>query len=126
MHYDYINSTEERDYIMTANIYTYILRGNPRRAYQFFYGDQGEVVSHEKYKSMHITSTDLAIPSILRSTYKWRLKADYSRELWEVSRWQHPNLYIVAYDKQRKSYYMHRVAMVVYCDESHPKAYYMH
>lgn len=124
MHYDYINSTEKRVYTMTANIYVYVLSGIPEIRYNFYYGGHGERMSEEEYQSLNITRMDLALPKIQHGDNKWTDKVKYTPDLWEVFRWQHPNLYIVAYDSKRKGYYRYRIAMVVYCDESHPNATY--
>ena len=36
----------------------------------------------------------------------------------DLYRWQHPNLYVVAYDNERKGYYKYRIVLTTYHDLS--------
>ena len=47
-------------------------------------------------------------------------KLEIPRDIWvragELYRWQHPNLYVVAYDNERKGYYKYRIVLTTYHD----------
>ena len=49
-------------------------------------------------------------------------KLEIPRDVWvafeNLHRWQHPNLYVVAYDNERKGYYKYRIVLTTYCDYS--------
>ena len=49
-------------------------------------------------------------------------KLEIPRDVWvafeNLHRWQHPNLYVVAYDNERKGYYKYRIVLTTYYDYS--------
>lgn len=121
---DYENKlNKSRIYTMTANIYVYPLRGVPMQEYKFFVLQKGEEISLEEYRGIKFIKMNKALSRIQDKANRWSHRERSSKELWEVSAWQHPNLYIVSYNKEHKKYYRYRVVMVVYCDKSHPNAF---
>lgn len=102
----------------------FIYTQNPQKSqeYKFYYrGEEGELVSEEEFKSIKF----LKFPAVKKLLLPYDITPPilYDKELGEVYRWQHPNLYVVVYDKNRKGYYRYRIALVIYHDDNHPKAY---
>ena len=117
-------SKPNKIFTMTANLFLYVIKADPRIEYHFYCSQSGEALSLEEYQKIKFTNMPEALRKIkLPQNQSSRSHPKgYRRELWEVARWQHPNLYVVLYDKKRKSYYRYRVGLVIYCDETHPNA----
>ena len=117
-------SKPNKIFTMTANLFLHVIKSAPRIEYRFYCSQSGEALSLEEYHKTKITNITEALREIKlpKNQTLYTHPKNYMKEDWEVSRWQHPNLYVVLYDKQRKAYYRYRVGLVVYCDRTHPNA----
>lgn len=97
---------------------------NPQKQqeYEFYYqGEEGELVSDTMLKTINFSKFPMVVSSL--QPYKLSVPNNRGWDLYEVCRWQHPHLYVVAYDSNRKGYYRYRIVLVMYKDIYHPDAY---
>lgn len=101
--------------------YVYLADPEKQQKYKFYYkGEAGERIRDVEYRSIKFSKlTDVRE---LFQSYKCTVP-QRGKDVHEVYRWQHPNLYVVMYDKSRQGYYRYRIALVIYTDPYHPDAY---
>ena len=73
-------------------------------------------MSEEEYGKINF-STISQIRKVIEP-YKLKIPQDVWVRPGELYRWQHPNLYVVAYDNERKGYYKYRIVLTTYHDHS--------
>ena len=73
-------------------------------------------MSEEEYGKINF-STVSQIRKVI-APYKLEIHRDIWLGLEDLYRWQHPNLYVVAYDNERKGYYKYRIVLTTYYDYS--------
>ena len=102
--------------ILVENKFLYQVRISSEQYYHFYYKGNGELMSEEEYGKINFST----ISQIRKVIEPYKLKIP--RDIWvrpgELYRWQHPNLYVVAYDNERKGYYKYRIVLITYHDYS--------
>ena len=73
-------------------------------------------MSEEEYGKINF-STVSQIRKVI-APYKLEIHRDVYLGFEDLYRWQHPNLYVVAYDNERKGYYKYRIVLTTYHDHS--------
>ena len=103
--------------ILVENKFLYQVRISSEQYYQFYYKGDGELMSEEEYGKINF-STVSQIRKVI-APYKLEI---HREGVWlgfeDLYRWQHPNLYVVAYDNERKGYYKYRIVLTTYHDLS--------
>ena len=102
--------------ILVENRFLYQVRISSEQYYRLYYKGNGELMSEEEYGKINFST----ISQIRKVIEPYKLKIP--RDIWvrpgELYRWQHPNLYVVAYDNERKGYYKYRIVLTTYYDYS--------
>ena len=102
--------------ILVENKFLYQVRISSEQYYHLYYKGDGELMSEEEYGKINFST----ISQIRKVIEPYKLKIP--RDIWvrpgELYRWQHPNLYVVAYDNERKGYYKYRIVLTTYHDLS--------
>ena len=102
--------------ILVENRFLYQVRISSEQYYRLYYKGNGELMSEEEYGKINFST----ISQIRKVIEPYKLKIP--RDIWvrpgELYRWQHPNLYVVAYDNERKGYYKYRIVLTTYHDLS--------
>ena len=102
--------------ILVENVFLYKGRVPSNQNYNFYYKGDGELMSEEEYGKINF-STVSQIRKVIEP-----YKLEIPRNVWvafeNLHRWQHPNLYVVAYDNERKGYYKYRIVLTTYYDYS--------
>ena len=102
--------------ILVENRFLYQVRISSEQYYRLYYKGNGELMSEEEYGKINFST----ISQIRKVIEPYKLKIP--RDIWvrpgELYRWQHPNLYVVAYDNERKGYYKYRIVLITYHDYS--------
>ena len=102
--------------ILVENKFLYQVRISSEQYYRLYYKGNGELMSEEEYGKINFST----ISQIRKVIEPYKLKIP--RDIWvrpgELYRWQHPNLYVVAYDNERKGYYKYRIVLITYHDYS--------
>ena len=102
--------------ILVENRFLYQVRISSEQYYRLYYKGNGELMSEEEYGKINFST----ISQIRKVIEPYKLKIP--RDIWvrpgELYRWQHPNLYVVAYDNERKGYYKYRIVLTTYHDYS--------
>ena len=103
--------------ILVENRFLYQVRISSEQYYHFYYKGDGELMSEEEYGKINF-STVSQIRKVI-APYKLEI---HREGVWlgfeDLYRWQHPNLYVVAYDNERKGYYKYRIVLTTYYDYS--------
>ena len=103
--------------ILVENRFRYDVRVHSNQYYRFYYKGDGELMSEEEYGKINF-STVSQIRKVI-APYKLEIPRE---DVWlsgeDLYRWQHPNLYVVAYDNERKGYYKYRIVLTTYHDHS--------
>ena len=103
--------------ILVENLFLYEGRVPSEKYYHFYYKGDGELMSEEEYGKINF-STVSQIRKVI-APYKLEIPRE---DVWlsgeDLYRWQHPNLYVVAYDNERKGYYKYRIVLTTYHDSS--------
>ena len=103
--------------ILLENRFLYEGRVPSEKYYHFYYKGDGELMSEEEYGKINF-STVSQIRKVI-APYKLEI---HREGVWlgfeDLYRWQHPNLYVVAYDNERKGYYKYRIVLTTYHDLS--------
>ena len=103
--------------ILLENRFLYEGRVPSEKYYHFYYKGDGELMSEEEYGKINF-STVSQIRKVI-APYKLEIPRE---DVWlsgeDLYRWQHPNLYVVAYDNERKGYYKYRIVLTTYHDRS--------
>lgn len=107
--------------ILAENLFRYKGPIPSRQYYSLYYKGDGELISEEEYGKINF-STISQIRKVVEP-YKLEIPRDIFVRAGELYRWQHPNLYVVAYDNERKGYYKYRIVLTIYYDHNHPDAY---
>ncbi len=107
--------------ILMENRFQYTGRISSEQFYHFYYKGNGEFMSKEEYSKINF-STISQVRKVI-APYRLEVHRDVWRGPGELYRWQHPNLYVVAYDNERKGYYKYRIVLMIYYDYNHPNAY---
>ena len=102
--------------ILVENVFLYKGRVPSTQYYRFYYKGDGELMSEEEYGKINF-STVSQIRKVIEP-YKLELPRDVYLAFEDLYRWQHPNLYVVAYDNERKGYYKYRIVLTTYHDHS--------
>ena len=102
--------------ILVENVFLYKGRVPSEQYYQFYYKGDGELMSEEEYGKINF-STVSQIRKVI-APYKLEIHRDVYLGFEDLYRWQHPNLYVVAYDNERKGYYKYRIVLTTYYDYS--------
>ena len=102
--------------ILVENVFLYKGRVPSNQDYNFYYKGDGELMSEEEYGKINF-STVSQIRKVIEP-YKLEIPRDVWVAFENLHRWQHPNLYVVAYDNERKGYYKYRIVLTTYCDYS--------
>ena len=102
--------------ILMENVFLYHGRVPSEQYYQFYYKGDGELMSEEEYGKINF-STVSQIRKVIEP-YKLEIPRDVWVAFETLHRWQHPNLYVVAYDNERKGYYKYRIVLTTYYDYS--------
>ena len=102
--------------ILVENVFLYKGRVPLNQDYNFYYKGDGELMSEEEYGKINF-STVSQIRKVI-APYKLEIHRDVWLGLEDLYRWQHPNLYVVAYDNERKGYYKYRIVLTTYHDLS--------
>ena len=102
--------------ILMENVFLYHGRVPSEQYYQFYYKGDGELMSEEEYGKINF-STVSQIRKVI-APYKLEIHRDVYLGFEDLYRWQHPNLYVVAYDNERKGYYKYRIVLTTYHDLS--------
>ena len=102
--------------ILVENVFLYHGRVPSKQYYRFYYKGDGELMSEEEYGKINF-STVSQIRKVIEP-YKLELPRDVYLAFEDLYRWQHPNLYVVAYDNERKGYYKYRIVLTSYHDHS--------
>ena len=102
--------------ILVENLFLYEGRVPSEKYYHFYYKGDGELMSEEEYGKINF-STVSQIRKVI-APYKLEIHRDVWLGLEDLYRWQHPNLYVVAYDNERKGYYKYRIVLTTYHDLS--------
>ena len=102
--------------ILVENLFLYEGRVPSEQYYHFYYKGDGELMSEEEYGKINF-STVSQIRKVI-APYKLEIHRDVWLGLEDLYRWQHPNLYVVAYDNERKGYYKYRIVLTTYHDYS--------
>ena len=102
--------------ILVENVFLYKGRVPSNQDYRFYYKGDGELMSEEEYGKINF-STVSQIRKVI-APYKLEIPRDIWVRPGELYRWQHPNLYVVAYDNERKGYYKYRIVLTTYHDLS--------
>ena len=102
--------------ILVENKFLYQVRISSEQYYQFYYKGDGELMSEEEYGKINF-STVSQIRKVI-APYKLEIHRDVYLGFEDLYRWQHPNLYVVAYDNERKGYYKYRIVLTTYHDLS--------
>ena len=102
--------------ILVENRFRYDVRVPSNQYYRFYYKGDGELMSEEEYGKINF-STVSQIRKVI-APYKLEIPRDIWVRPGELYRWQHPNLYVVAYDNERKGYYKYRIVLTTYHDYS--------
>ena len=102
--------------ILVENVFLYKGRVPSEQCYQFYYKGDGELMSEEEYGKINF-STVSQIRKVI-APYKLEIPRDVWVAFEDLYRWQHPNLYVVAYDNERKGYYKYRIVLTTYHDLS--------
>lgn len=101
----------------------FIYKQNPQKQqeYVFYYqGEEGELVSDTVLRAIKFSKS----PAVIKTLQPYKLSIPHrGKDLFEVYRYQHPNLHVIVYDDSRKGYYRYRIALVMYKDNNHPEAY---
>ena len=102
--------------ILVENRFLYQVRISSEQYYRLYYKGNGELMSEEEYGKINF-STVSQIRKVIEPS-----KLEIPRDVWvafeNLHRWQHPNLYVVAYDNERKGYYKYRIVLTTYHDLS--------
>ena len=102
--------------ILVENVFLYHGRVPSTQYYHFYYKGDGELMSEEEYGKINF-STVSQIRKVI-APYKLEIHRDVYLGFEDLYRWQHPNLYVVAYDNERKGYYKYRIVLTTYHDLS--------
>ena len=102
--------------ILVENLFLYEGRVPSEKYYHFYYKGDGELMSEEEYGKINF-STVSQIRKVI-APYKLEIHRDVYLDFEDLYRWQHPNLYVVAYDNERKGYYKYRIVLTTYHDLS--------
>ena len=102
--------------ILVENLFLYEGRVPSEKYYHFYYKGDGELMSEEEYGKINF-STVSQIRKVI-APYKLEIPRDVWVAFENLHRWQHPNLYVVAYDNERKGYYKYRIVLTTYHDLS--------
>ena len=102
--------------ILVENLFLYEGRVPSEKYYHFYYKGDGELMSEEEYGKINF-STVSQIRKVI-APYKLEIHRDVYLGFEDLYRWQHPNLYVVAYDNERKGYYKYRIVLTTYHDYS--------
>ena len=102
--------------ILVENLFLYEGRVPSEKYYHFYYKGDGELMSEEEYGKINF-STVSQIRKVIEP-YKLEIPRDVWVAFENLHRWQHPNLYVVAYDNERKGYYKYRIVLTTYYDYS--------
>ena len=102
--------------ILVENVFLYKGRVPSTQYYRFYYKGDGELMSEEEYGKINF-STVSQIRKVI-APYKLEIHRDVYLGFEDLYRWQHPNLYVVAYDNERKGYYKYRIVLTTYHDHS--------
>ena len=102
--------------ILVENRFLYQVRISSEQYYRLYYKGNGELMSEEEYGKINF-STVSQIRKVIEP-YKLELPRDVYLAFEDLYRWQHPNLYVVAYDNERKGYYKYRIVLTTYHDLS--------
>ena len=102
--------------ILVENKFLYQVRISSEQYYKFYYKGDGELMSEEEYGKINF-STVSQIRKVIEP-YKLEIHRDVWVAFENLHRWQHPNLYVVAYDNERKGYYKYRIVLTTYHDLS--------
>ena len=102
--------------ILVENVFLYHGRVPSDQYYRFYYKGDGELMSEEEYGKINF-STVSQIRKVIEP-YKLEIPRDVWVAFENLHRWQHPNLYVVAYDNERKGYYKYRIVLTTYHDYS--------
>ena len=102
--------------ILVENLFLYEGRVPSEQYYHFYYKGDGELMSEEEYGKINF-STVSQIRKVI-APYKLEIHRDVYLGFEDLYRWQHPNLYVVAYDNERKGYYKYRIVLTTYYDYS--------
>ena len=102
--------------ILVENRFRYKGRVPSNQNYNFYYKGDGELMSEEEYGKINF-STVSQIRKVIEP-YKLEIPRDVWVAFENLHRWQHPNLYVVAYDNERKGYYKYRIVLTTYYDYS--------
>ena len=102
--------------ILVENLFLYEGRVPSEQYYHFYYKGDGELMSEEEYGKINF-STVSQIRKVI-APYKLEIHRDVWLGFEDLYRWQHPNLYVVAYDNERKGYYKYRIVLTTYHDYS--------
>ena len=102
--------------ILVENLFLYEGRVPSEKYYHFYYKGDGELMSEEEYGKINF-STVSQIRKVI-APYKLEIHRDVYLGFEDLYRWQHPNLYVVAYDNERKGYYKYRIVLTTYHDLS--------
>ena len=102
--------------ILLENRFLYEGRVPSEKYYHFYYKGDGELMSEEEYGKINF-STVSQIRKVI-APYKLEIPRDVWLAFEDPYRWQHPNLYVVAYDNERKGYYKYRIVLTTYHDHS--------
>ncbi|MDY3091129.1 MAG: hypothetical protein SOW66_08495 [Porphyromonas sp.] len=94
----------------------FIYEGNKpvSKYYKLYYKGDGEYISKEEFEQIHFST----MPQVRKLLAPYSLEGPqaYWKRIGELYRWQHPNLYVVAYDNERKGYYKYRIVLTIYHD----------
>ena len=102
--------------ILVENVFLYKGRVPSEQYYRLYYKGNGELMSEEEYGKINF-STVSQIRKVI-APYKLEIHRDVYLGFEDLYRWQHPNLYVVAYDNERKGYYKYRIVLTTYHDLS--------
>ena len=102
--------------ILVENKFLYQVRISSEQYYHLYYKGDGELMSEEEYGKINF-STVSQIRKVI-APYKLEIHRDVYLGFEDLYRWQHPNLYVVAYDNERKGYYKYRIVLTTYHDYS--------
>ena len=102
--------------ILVENKFLYQVRISSEQYYHFYYKGDGELMSEEEYGKINFSTVSQIIKVI--APYKLEIHRDVYLGFEDLYRWQHPNLYVVAYDNERKGYYKYRIVLTTYHDLS--------
>ena len=102
--------------ILVENRFLYQVRISSEQYYRLYYKGNGELMSEEEYGKINF-STISQIRKVIEP-YKLEIHRDVWLGFEDLYRWQHPNLYVVAYDNERKGYYKYRIVLTTYHDLS--------